>query len=128
MTSADDIRKRALRLEKEAYYEFFETVLEAAGLIKELDPIERRPVLAAVVNELFEKQQGKCALCSGPLKLGKHEVDHVIPLCYGGGNESSNLQLTCISCNRKKGKSVDAEALLRYLQDRAQNLASPRLR
>lgn len=31
------------------------------------------------------------------------EIDHVIPLCYGGKTEANNLKLVCRKCNRSKG-------------------------
>jgi 5-methylcytosine-specific restriction endonuclease McrA len=48
------------------------------------------------------------------LRCGRHEserpltVDHVIPLCKGGRNESSNLQPLCGPCNStKREKTID---------------------
>lgn len=53
--------------------------------------------------KLFEAQSGKCAICR--VKLGeKYELDHIVPLILGGGNEDGNIQLLCVTCNRSKGK------------------------
>ena len=41
----------------------------------------------------------RCVACGsyGPL-----EVDHVVPLSQGGGNDLDNLQVMCRSCHRAK--------------------------
>jgi 5-methylcytosine-specific restriction endonuclease McrA len=54
------------------------------------------------VQELYKKQQGKCAICSETLCTNYHE-DHILPLARGGSNWINNIQLTCPSCNRSKG-------------------------
>lgn len=55
------------------------------------------------VEKLYKNQKGKCATC---LKLldKKFEVDHIMPLFLGGSNWPKNLQILCISCNRRKQK------------------------
>lgn len=51
---------------------------------------------------LYEKQFGKCAICHVALGMN-YDVDHVLPLKLGGGNDKDNLQLLCRACNRSKG-------------------------
>jgi hypothetical protein len=51
---------------------------------------------------LHQKQKGRCAVCLTNLAVSYH-VDHIIPLRRGGGNDKSNLQLLCVSCNCSKG-------------------------
>lgn len=53
------------------------------------------------VAKLYELQSGECAGCRADLSNG-FEVDHVMPISRGGSNWPSNLQLLCVSCNRKK--------------------------
>ncbi|MBG8556178.1 HNH endonuclease [Hymenobacter sp. BT594] len=48
---------------------------------------------------------GKCAKCRSTKRL---TVDHIIPLCMGGGNHRGNLQCLCRRCNRHKGSRLPA--------------------
>jgi 5-methylcytosine-specific restriction endonuclease McrA len=52
------------------------------------------------IEQLFIKQNGTCAECESTDRL---EIDHIMPLCLGGRNDISNLQLLCFFCNRSKG-------------------------
>lgn len=46
-------------------------------------------------------QKFQCKKCSKP--LDEHfEVDHIIPVARGGGNNSENLQALCPGCHRCK--------------------------
>ncbi len=121
MVSSIDLVKRAKSLEKTSFYQFFDTLVECSEVLKQIRPVRRHPWLVEVIKEIYNDQDGKCALCGEPLELGAHEVDHIIPFCYGGGSERGNIQITCMSCNRKKRHSVEPQYLLRYLEDRYMN-------
>jgi len=63
------------------------------------------------IAELMTAQHGKCAYfayCRASLAAGFH-IDHVMPLHLGGANDRTNLQLTCQSCNMRKGRRHPAE-------------------
>ena len=122
MLDSRDIRNRAVALERRAFTEFWTSVVESAQLLKQIDPLRRKMWLSHVIEELYEKQQGLCALCGEPLFRGDHHVDHKIPFSYGGGNERGNIQLTHPACNLEKRTQVDPYDLLRYLEDRFMNL------
>lgn len=49
---------------------------------------------------LFARQAGVCACCK--IDLVRYEVDHILPMRLGGTNGPKNLQLLCITCNRRK--------------------------
>ena len=45
------------------------------------------------------RENSCCAICGRTEDL---ELDHVIPVTAGGGNDKGNLQLLCFACHRKK--------------------------
>jgi len=57
---------------------------------------------ADVVEELGNLQKWKCGICNCNIK-NNYNIDHIIPIASGGGNEKTNLQLTCKKCNSQKG-------------------------
>lgn len=59
------------------------------------------PIELGITRKLGELQRWKCAVCRASLKAG-YDLDHIMPLARGGTNESSNLQLLCVPCNRRK--------------------------
>ncbi|WP_309266221.1 HNH endonuclease [Aeromonas salmonicida] len=117
-----ELKNEAKRQEKTSYYGVFSEVSECANLLNSLDPQKRKPWLADVLNEMYVEQNGICPECGLKMSHGDFEVDHKVPHKFGGGNESSNIQLVHPKCNRLKGESVDTSVLLRYLENRAQNL------
>jgi 5-methylcytosine-specific restriction endonuclease McrA len=65
--------------------------------------IESAHYTAEDVKLLLAAQRGLCAepTCRVDLKAGYH-VDHIMPLCLGGTNEASNIQVLCPRCNIRK--------------------------
>jgi len=52
-----------------------------------------------------ERQKGRCFWCKAKVGTRPHsdfEPDHVVPLALGGSNDSSNIVISCPSCNRHK--------------------------
>jgi len=47
-----------------------------------------------------------CQECGKLLREHELEFDHIIPHSRGGTSEEHNVRLTCLKCNRKKGKQV----------------------
>ena len=75
--------------------------------------VRTAPIAKKQILELFDKQRGRCAICSK--KLGKQwHIDHILPLAKGGAHEVLNFQLTCPPCNMSK----KAEHPIDYMQKR----------
>lgn len=53
---------------------------------------------------IYEKYNGRCAICGEPIGFKNLTLNHKVPLSKGGTNEFENLQLACRECNlMKKG-------------------------
>ena len=110
------------KLEYLAFVRLWDIVEESVSTLKEIEPNKRKAWIGHIVAEIYNRQNGECALCGCPLEDRNYHVDHIIPFCYGGGNEKSNLQIVHPHCNQHRGNQVDPEDLLKYLEDRAMNL------
>ena len=115
------LRQRSNTLRNRTFQDFWTEVVECSNLIKQLAPIKRRQWIADVIRQMYEEQDGRCALTGDQLDPN-FEVDHIVPVSYGGGNERANLRLVNRSANRSRGnRGISPEDLLRYLEDRYQN-------
>jgi 5-methylcytosine-specific restriction endonuclease McrA len=112
-----ELLRRAQDLALDSGSKFGFEVHEAVAEMQSLHDATRRPWLEDVVLDLLADQDGRCALCEGTLELDEHEVDHIVPFVYGGGNEQANIQLVHPGCNRRKGADISPEVLLRHLED-----------
>jgi hypothetical protein len=57
-------------------------------------------------EKILAKYEHTCVKC------GKHDnltIDHIIPVVKGGKNDYTNLQVLCMTCNRKKGKKENKQ-------------------
>ena len=54
------------------------------------------------LRELYIAQRGICNGCEAWLPMRQYEIDHIVPLADGGGDEIANLQLLCHPCNASK--------------------------
>ena len=62
-------------------------------------------------GSVFARRRGeRCGYCLSPQRLvmGRLEIEHIIPRALGGGDDESNLWLSCSLCNRYKGSQVEA--------------------
>jgi 5-methylcytosine-specific restriction endonuclease McrA len=48
------------------------------------------------------KQEGRCACCGVVVALTEADLDHVLPLCDGGGVGDDNVQVLRRECHRDK--------------------------
>lgn len=63
------------------------------------------------LRQRLEKQaQNRCGYCQSQQQyvLGKLEIDHIIPVAAGGGNDEENLWLACRLCNSYKSTQIEA--------------------
>lgn len=62
------------------------------------------------IEDLYLKQNGKCACCGVDLN-NKFHIDHIIPLSRGGSNFPENIQLLTPPCNQAKSFKTMEEFL-----------------
>ena len=53
-------------------------------------------------QRVFERCGGQCAQCGVQVTAPRFDIDHIVPLADGGGNEDSNLQVLCLDHHREK--------------------------
>lgn len=59
-----------------------------------------------IVEDLMQKQRGRCAACTTDLDWSGSELDHIMPIAKGGANSDENVQLLCPACNRRKADQL----------------------
>jgi len=60
------------------------------------------PVSARARFDVFKRDNFTCRYCGNASPVVVLEVDHVIPVCTGGGDDLMNLVTSCWECNRGK--------------------------
>ncbi len=88
MTDEDVTRKKGI-------YSYVLDGQEKHLNIRQFSPNQRR--------EAYERQGGKCPICSNDFELEEMEADHVTPWHEGGRTETANCQMLCRDDNRRKG-------------------------
>lgn len=69
-----------------------------------------RQVTSLTKKIVASNQKWKCRYC-GQLLDFTYEIDHIVPLFKGGGNEITNLQALCRNCHAKKTLLFDNNQL-----------------
>ena len=65
-----------------------------------------------IKHTLYGRQKGICNGCLLHFQYQNLEVDHVVAVSRGGGDEDGNLQLLCGHCNRMKGAKDMADLIV----------------
>jgi len=68
-----------------------------------------RTIPRDVMMRVVRRDNNQCQLCGEVLRDSDIEFDHIIPFSKGGTTEEQNLRVTCLDCNRTKGKSFDPQ-------------------
>lgn len=72
--------------------------------------------------DVFDRDKFTCQYCGRTSEEVTLEIDHIIPVSKGGGNEPENLRTSCRDCNRGKrdseiGKEANPTDSLRRKQE-----------
>ena len=61
--------------------------------------------------EVFRASSGRCRECKKKHRMDGYgrtwNIDHVIPVSRSGRNHQSNLALTCVTCNTRRGNKTN---------------------
>jgi 5-methylcytosine-specific restriction endonuclease McrA len=77
--------------------------IEAFENFEKLDSASREPIPRSVRLFVWQRDQGRCVECGSRESL---EYDHIIAVANGGATTERNIQLLCMTCNRKKSSGV----------------------
>lgn len=68
--------------------------------------MKRTAISKRVRFEIFKRDNFTCQYCSAKPPHVPLEVDHILPVSKGGGNEDENLITACFDCNRGKSNGL----------------------
>ncbi len=71
------------------------------GAIERIDP-----------DEIYKRDGGRCGICGGHVEPEDVSIDHITPLSLGGEHTESNVRLTHLLCNVRRGNRVAALQVL----------------
>ena len=98
---SQDIQKRIPELladkevqKKSGIYEYLLTGEEKVLSLRAFDQDEK--------ITMYNRQEGKCAICGKPFDINDMQADHVVPWSKGGKTTLDNGQMLCVECNLKK--------------------------
>lgn len=66
-----------------------------------------RSISHATIIRVARRDNNTCQVCGKILLDREIEIDHIIPYSRGGTSDENNLRVTCLDCNRKKGKKIE---------------------
>jgi hypothetical protein len=73
---------------------------------------KRQPIASSQKNKIWDRQNGKCAICGKPLQRSSTHYDHIKEVSKGGLSTTSNLRAVCADChyqrhNEDRAKKAD---------------------
>ena len=67
----------------------------------------KRNLSHSTIVRVVRRDNNTCQICGKVLLDRDIEIDHIIPYSRGGTSDESNLRVTCLECNRRKGKKYE---------------------
>jgi hypothetical protein len=70
--------------------------------------VTSRPIDDSHYQTIAQDARGECGYCRAPQRALPYrlEIEHLLPVSLGGGNERDNLWLSCHKCNKLKSNHV----------------------
>jgi len=82
-------------------------MLHYNGHVLSKSKIKREPIGLSKRYFILQRDGFQCVLCGASGKDAKLEIDHILPVCYGGTNKLENLRTLCFDCNRGKSSKME---------------------
>lgn len=67
-----------------------------------MSAINRKSLSKRIRFEVFKRDEFRCQYCGRQPPVVVLQVDHIVPIVEGGGDEKSNLATSCFDCNSGK--------------------------
>lgn len=67
-------------------------------------PVRRKALSKKQRFAVFDRDNFTCRYCGKSPPEVMLEIDHIVPVVQGGGDDDANLITSCFPCNRGKGK------------------------
>lgn len=83
---------------------------------------ERKPISKKTRFEIFKRDGFACRYCGAHPPDAILEVDHILAVANGGGNDMDNLLTACLPCNRGKS-ATPLDSVPQTLSDKAAEVA-----
>ena len=73
--------------------------------IEDVGTTKRGRLTQRMKLSIWEREHGKCMICSTKLRTGRFIFEHVRALELGGEDKEENIRLTCLGCAKEKTKT-----------------------
>jgi len=57
-------------------------------------------------DRIYERDEGRCHICGGPVPQDAFHIDHIVPLSRGGADTPTNVAVAHSTCNHRKAARV----------------------
>lgn len=86
------------------------------SVIREAGAYKRKRIVRFSRENVWLRDEGKCAYCDCTVSRHTFTYDHVIPKSRGGKTNFANIVVCCLPCNQKKGHRTPNEAGMKLIQ------------
>lgn len=66
-------------------------------------------------ENVYARDNGRCQYCSNKVARPEATYDHVVPRSQGGQTTWTNIVISCVPCNQKKGGRTPEQAHMKML-------------
>lgn len=75
----------------------------------------RKHVVKFSRESIYVRDRGRCQFCNTSVPRATFTYDHVVPRAQGGKTEWTNIVISCMPCNQRKGNRTPGQAGMKLL-------------